>query len=297
MSDLSSYPYISSYNFMLMADQLSLGDDHKRCAHPDFKNIKNSIDPSKVEEGDILYVITDNLKGFFKNTYPFIRNPFILISGRTDRGLTTTFKTDKIIRWYTSNLGVRHDKIEAIPLGIQNRHWKTLDNPEGDPSLLNLMQLENIEKDKDVLMGFQPRSNPGERQPIWNKFNGKNWVTTIKYGKEQRADSSFRMNYYKEIKRHRFVLCPQGAGYDCHRNWETWALGSFPIIKKHISMEAFYDMPAWFVDSWNEVTPENIKIKYYSLINDIESGKKTFNKAFFDHWQKKIKSSHDIRVG
>ena len=283
-SDLSSYPYISSYNFMMMSDHILIGNDPTACAHKLMKNIKNGINPESIKEGDIIYVITDKLPVFFTQIYPNIKNNFILISGRTDNGLLRPFNTNKIIKWYTSNLGIKDSKIEAIPLGIQNRHWKRLNNPEGEPSLIEEINQETIKKDKDVLMGFQPRTNPGVRQSLYQKFKSESFITKSPYTNDDRKNVNFRKKYYRDIKRHKFVLCPPGAGFDCHRNWETWALGTYPIIKKHISMENFYDMPAWFVNNWDEVTQDNIYLKYQELSN----GDFNTDKIKFDYWYKKI---------
>jgi len=289
-SDLSSYPYISSYNFMMISDHILIGNDPTACAHKSMKNIKNGINPERVKEGDIVYVITDRLPEFFRQIYPKIKNNFTLISGRTDNGLLNPFNTNKILKWYTSNLGIKNPKIEAIPLGIQNRHWKRMNNPEGEPDLIEQINQEIIEKDKDVLMGFQPRTNPGVRQAIYRKFKSEPFITKSPYTNDDRKDISFRKKYYRDIKRHKFVLCPPGAGFDCHRNWETWALGTYPIIKKHVSMENFYDMPAWFINNWNEVTQDNIYLKYQELSN----GNFNTDKIKFDYWYKKITSDGSI---
>lgn len=284
-STLSSYPYISSYNFMMMADHLMIGNDPEVSAHPDMKNIVRTINPLSVKEGDIVYVITDLLPLFYNKIYPSIKNNFIMISGRTDNPVNRNYNTDKIIKWYTSNLGVKNDKIEAIPLGIQNRHWRTLNNPEGEPGLIDEVNKEDIEKDKDILMGFQPRTNPHIRQPIYTRFKDKSFITKSPYNNDDRKDMNFRKNYYRNIRKHKFVLCPFGAGFDCHRNWETWALGTYPIIMKHVSMENFYDMPAWFINNWDEVNEDNLYIKYQELSN----GNYNTDKIKFDYWFKKIK--------
>jgi hypothetical protein len=51
-------------------------------------------------------------------------------------------------------------------------------------------------------------------------------------------------------------------------------------------MEAFYDMPAWFVDDWEEVTEDKIDEKYNDcklkmFFNDL-------NMCNFEYWRCKI---------
>ncbi len=298
--EINSEPYNSSYNFMLLSDHIWIGDDIINCKSDDIRwlKLKNGIDPKKVKKGDVIYVITDLLDRFFNEIHPKIKNKYILISGRTDKPLENKSKyiDDKIISWYSSNLNEKHPKMVTIPLGIQNPHWRKINNPEGNIHLFNEIKQESIEKNKDILMAFQPHTNPTIRQPIYNLLKDKTYVTLKNYDNVKRGNDDFQKEYYREIRKHKFVVCPQGAGFDCHRNWETWSLGTYPIIKKHISMENFYDMPAWFISDWDEVTEENMKKVY----NELEFKKESqlnnvdynilinFSKINSDYWIDKI---------
>ena len=57
-------------------------------------------------------------------------------------------------------------------------------------------------------------------------------------------------------------------------------------------MEEFYDMPAWFVDDWEEVTEANIDKQYNYIIDNYDS----FNhkKQKFEYWKEKIFSINKI---
>jgi hypothetical protein len=291
-NNISSEPLISSYTFRYYSDQgwMSSGDNNQFIS-----KLKNGIEPENVKDGDRIYVVTEYLHKFFNEIAPKIKSNYILISSRCDQGvdgiLAKRIPTN-CIHWYTHNNTCTHPRISTIPLGIQNLHWLKKDNPQSDVNLIMNVKDENISVDKDVLLTFQKHTNITERQKCWNYFADKSWVTTRKFNQEQRMDKEFVREYFREIKRHKFTVCPFGNGYDCHRNWEVWSLGSVPIIRKHKSMEEFYDMPAWFVDNWEEVTEANIDKQYNYIIDNYDS----FNhkKQKFEYWKEKIFSINKI---
>lgn len=291
--DLSSYPYISSYTFRLISDHGWLSDGDYKFCKGDIDSLTNGITPSNVKEGDRVYVVTEFLDRYFKDIHPKIKNKYVLITGRCDRGIdnqSIKYLDDKIMHWFSSNCEVNHPKLTPIPLGLQNRHWRIKDHPQSNITLIDDVTIkDNNTKINDVLMSFQTHTNSGERVKCYDYFKDKSFVKIRGYGENDRINTEFVRDYFKEIKQSKFVICPFGGGFDCHRNWEVFSLGSFPIIKKHTSMENFYDMPAWFVNDWGEVNKETIDINYDKILGDIEDGKNNFDKSKFKYWYDTIK--------
>ena len=51
------------------------------------------------------------------------------------------------------------------------------------------------------------------------------------------------------------MICPQGNGVDCHRNWEVLYLKRVPIMKKSDYLQELYkDYPVLWVDDFADVT-------------------------------------------
>lgn len=286
-NDIVSLPYISAYTFRYFSDHgwMSGGRNNKYISQ-----LQNTIDPKQVYEGQVIYVTTELLDRFFEEVDPKINVRYKLISGLNDRGVDD-WLSDKIskniIHWYTHNNVSDHPQVSTIPMGFQNLHWRIDDHPQSDIRNIDQIASEEVAVDKDILVSFRIETNPTDRQPCFDYFEELgNIVTQRQNFEEYRADKKFVMDYFKEIRRHKFVVCPYGNAYDCHRNWETFALGGIPIIKKHKSMEAFYDMPAWFVDEWSDVTKYNLEKKYAEM----KSNWDTYNhdKIYFEYWRKLI---------
>lgn len=285
--DLSSYPYVSSYTFRLMCDHGWLSDSDYQLCKGDITPLKNGVDPDEVKEGDKVYVVTELLDKYFTNIHPKITNKYVLVTGRCDRGVDSAsirYLDDKITHWFSSNVSVEHPRLTQIPLGLQNRHWRVKNHPQSDINLLDEVNKLSFDKEFDVLLSFQIHTNSSERQQCYDYFNGKNFVKTRNYNDKNRFDRKFVKEYFTDIKKSKFIVCPFGGGFDCHRNWEVFSLGSYPIIKKHKSMENFYDMPAWFINDWSEVTKEMVNIKYSELTNTNTN----VSKMLFDYWFKEI---------
>jgi hypothetical protein len=251
--------------------------------------LRNGIDPDQVKPGDKLYVVTEYIDRFFNEIAPKIKNEYTLITSRCDRGTGPKEeqyldKFPNIIQWFSSNNS--SDVIQTIPLGLQNKHWRIDNHPQSDSDLILSVGDEIIPSQSSVLLTFNIHTNAHERQHCYNYFKGRSFVHERKYTQHNRTQRDFVAEYFRQIKKHKFVICPPGGGYDCHRNWEVWSLGGFPIIKKHKTMEAFYDMPAWFVDDWEEVTEDKIDEKYNDcklkmFFNDL-------NMCNFEYWRCKI---------
>lgn len=68
-----------------------------------------------------------------------------------------------------------------------------------------------------------------------------------------------RFNFLKEIKQHKFVLCPRGNGVDTHRLWETLYMGSIPVVQYDPCHSEFADLPILFINDWNTFSQKSIE--------------------------------------
>jgi hypothetical protein len=284
---ISSSPYITSYTFMYEVCDHFLIDGYDTNYILTLNN-KRKLITNNIKEGDFLFIKTDLLTKFIKNYLPNINCKFNLVTGRSDHSISDIynelFNNDKLIKMYSVNVTTDHKKLIPIPLGIQNLNWRFDDNPQSNYRLIDDVNKEKICIDGDLLMSFQIHTNSSIRKELYYKFKNKDFTTIRDFGNNDRNNEEFTKDYFREIKRHKFILCPWGNGYDCHRNWEVLYLGSIPIIKNHIVFESFKDLPIWFVDDWDEVNEYTIDKKY----NEIKSKKYDTKKIYFDYWLKII---------
>ena len=284
MSRISSYPFISSYTFLEKCEWcLVLSNDTK------YTKEISGIDPNKVKNGDRIYVVTELIDYFFKEIDTKISCRYHLITGRSDILINHSYSkylNDKILSWSSSNLTNSTDiRFKQIPLGIQNLNWSYDDNPQSDINLIKEIKSEKIDKENKVLLSFQIHTNSTERNRCYDYFKNKNYVKERKYNNSDRRNREFVSEYFREIRKSKFVVCPWGNGIDCHRNYEVWYLNSIPIIRKHKALEMLYDLPALWIDDWIDLDTIDLEDKYKEIIES----KVNEEKLNFDYWWRKIK--------
>ena len=253
----------------------------------------SGFEPEKVKAGERIYIISEGLPYFLNDVEPKITQPYFLVTGRSDvqvnEELASHVLRPNLIRWHAVNVNMKepHNSIQQIPLGIDNANWNFDGNPQGDITLFFDVNDDNITVEKDILISFQRHTNADQRNRCFDYFkdNLKKRCTFRKYNNEKRFTRDFLRDYYVEIRKHKFNVCPPGAGFDCHRVWQTLILGSFPIVKDSWAWREFYDLPMWFVNGWQEVTEKNIDKKYEEIVRNLEAGNYNLDKINFHYWK------------
>jgi hypothetical protein len=222
-----------------------------------------------------------------KILYPPNKNMNILITGHSDYSISdneANYFSPKI--WYTVNKQSKYTNIYSIPLGITNNTNESEIHPiYGDLDCMIKVMNEEINYKNLVYMNFNINTYPKERQIVWDLFKNNEWVTIGNIVNTIEG----RTNFLREIKSHRFVLCPRGNGVDTHRLWETLYMGSIPIVKKDIGYEEFYDLPICFIDDWNQINEDFLE-KEKIRINNTNY---CLDKLKISFWIDKIKKSID----
>ncbi len=62
------------------------------------------------------------------------------------------------------------------------------------------------------------------------------------------------IEYWTEMKRHKFVLSPPGHGEDCYRTWEAILFGSIPIVRNSSLWPLYSESPVYVLNDWENVT-------------------------------------------
>jgi hypothetical protein len=75
---------------------------------------------------------------------------------------------------------------------------------------------------------------------------------------------------------YKYVISPHGNGLDCHRTWESLALGCIPIIKTSPLDRMFEGLPVLIVKNWSDITQE--------LLNNFNPSK-YLDKLRLNYWK------------
>lgn len=196
---------------------------------------------------------TDSMASTFKLAVSKKRS-FILVTHNSDANVTA--EHDKYLShpllhaWYTQNPCFKHEKLHCLPIGIANSSW-----PHGDkPALARVIQKTARSGKKDRIfecyLGSDIKTNPKEREPTRRLTKYFEWL-------DQQLSYE---DYLTLLAKHRFCVCPEGAGVDTHRFWECLYLGVVPIVKRNAWVKYWESrVPMIVVDSWEEINPVMLK--------------------------------------
>ena len=227
----SSSPFVSGDSFRSIADHI---------VEP-----FSRVDPCSVASGDIVFVQASELGRFSESILPRIADPIVLITHNGDLNIDQSFSSladdKKLFHWFAQNALLRHRKLTAIPIGLENRalhsHGVTRD--------FRRLAKHRFSKNNRILYGFTVENNPGERMPS---------VEALRACRHADGTSRVSSRKYRELlARYGFVASPPGNGVDCHRTWEALYLGVVPILKRSTFCDMFPDLPASFLDDWREI--------------------------------------------
>lgn len=186
-------------------------------------------------------------------------NKFIIFTSHEDTPIDELIKIpDNVLGIHAVNAAYFNEKIHPFPYGLQrviNRTGGDIDNR------LEIMK-EEIDKPqtptKLLYINCGLGRNP-ERMGLVN-FTGLSWTTTRFNEDSMFFPYSRYREFLTELRDHKFVICPEGHGMDCHRNWETLYMRRVPIMKKSpYFAKLMLPFPVLFVDEWSDVTEELLK--------------------------------------
>lgn len=260
----SSKPFISGDTFRSIADHIF--DESK------------SFNPSHVNYGDVIFLMSDLYETFFKTHHPNIQEKYILITHNSFINLSKEVKIyidEKILHWYVLNLELENtENYSIIPYGLENlRNFKF-----GRKKWF--VKKDNL-KNNLILSSFSNYSNYPIRKKIQN--------ISMKSSLIKQQNFSTLDEYFNELKNSLFVICPPGKGNDTSRIWESLIFDTFPILV----IDGFTNnlkkigVPGIYLENWEDILSfdeDKLRACYSNLVNMDYDYLLSFN-----FWNKKIK--------
>lgn len=276
--------YIDGTKFESIADY-GFGDQYTNFEEINIDKLHNFLKSFDGNRTPLIYCDSDRIRIFFEIFKNYSDFEFNLISHNGDDTFDQEFVDNKplcIKKWFGQNLNVVNTPdLVSLPIGLERPHWST--NRYGSYGFKHNKLYEysnyNYEKNNLCYINFNPSTNRNKRQWVINHFQSESWCKIRLGGIQGNLDS-----YFRDCKESHFVICPDGNGIDCHRNWEMLYLGVTPILEKsqfHINI--YSDLPVLIVDSFTDLT-ENF------LMNNINNQNQYYKleKLNFSYWKNLI---------
>lgn len=215
------------------------GEKFKALCDFDFRNPK--FEPGKSDY--IIYSDLDRYVDALSFASQHMDKNFVLVTHNGDRLVDYTCVPGNIKAWYTQNLNFEHERIFAIPIGLENPQW----HPNKIPTMMQMPKSED--RVNKGFCQYNPDTYPQERKNLVQRLQNSGidveWFPSI--------NGQYFTRYLFNLKVYKYCFCPRGNGVDTHRIWEAIYMGCIPVVKKHISHDFIdCDLPILFVDEWED---------------------------------------------
>jgi hypothetical protein len=177
------------------------------------------------------------INGDFLERIPTLHKKFTWIVHNSDRPFgkhELNLLLPYALRIYAINTTVSHPLLKTIPIGFVDRQLP----------FLSAFKNPNVERDIEMYGNFTLGTNTQKRQECIDTFKETPAVV-------------FKSNlsveeYYSDLCRSKFVLCPEGTGLDTHRVYEALFCGAIPVVLRNSLSELYSKLPICILDSWTD---------------------------------------------
>ena len=243
---------------------------------------------SDIKDGSTVYCWSSMLVGLFEYLKTTQIKDIVLLSGDNDHsvnpnGCVTSFPAENYItayipcvpknirKWYAQNAEVSNNFMVPLPIGL-SPPW--VDGRVYDSSGIKQNQIKT-DRTELVYLNFGITTNPIQRAEIQNIIS-ETISNTNTFGDIEQ--------YYKDLQRFKYVICPPGNGKDSHRVWESIYLGAIPIVESSEMNRYFAKFfPILVVDRWCDITPEFLLQKYDTIQSKFRNKKLLDVDNWFKH--------------
>jgi hypothetical protein len=212
------------------------------------KEIKHINHVDNINNYKNIFVFTHNLIEFYEKYNNQLTNKNI-ISHNSDYEITNEYTKyfNNINYQISQNVLISHPKLLTLPIGIENRQWFNHD------LLHNIRKRTDIKKEKHIYFFCSLGTHPS-RNECYNIL--KNKIPT--------AERKSKEEYFIELKKYKYAICPRGNGIDTHRLWECLYLDVIPIMISRDFVN-INNLPIIILNSWNDFNESVLKNSFENL--------------------------------
>jgi len=198
---------------------------------------RDAFSYANADDGDWVFINGDYISKFLA-AFPLLSfKRFYLIIHNSDLSFTeeTFMKLRKHVHHiFAINTAFRHPRLTAIPIGFSDDQL----------DFLLTFRPTETERDIDVYLNIKLQHNWGKRMACVNATMSMPGV--VQKGRVSVAE------YYTDLCRSKFVLCPEGTGIDTHRVYEALLCGATPVVLRNSLTHLYERLPVCLVNSWTD---------------------------------------------
>jgi len=193
-----------------------------------------------------------------------------------------------IIKWYSQNVLVKHDKVVPIPLGLMGAvaskqpehgcvwHWA----PAKEALIQRYIGIKK-QPTKFIYSNFNTSTNRGVREPLAAICSQIDYIDCAP------ATLDYEV-FLNDILDHEMVVCPVGNGPDAHRFYEILYMDRIPIVFSKIMYDNLWGkFPCILLECNDQLRDRELLSEKLVVANKF---KEQFSRELLtqDYWNNKI---------
>jgi hypothetical protein len=263
-----------------------------------------------VRAGATMYVCNSAVQNFVCFVLPFLRKPFVLVSGNSDEEMPADvlsvpqcqrlLGSPYLLAWFCQNWTGSDPtgKVHRIPIGLDYhtlRKHMGLMHPWGPGKTPREQEYELLAVAAAAPPLFERKrlcysnwhhaafgiNRRGDRQEALKKI-----PSDIVYYDDAYTD---RVTSWRTQAGMQFVLSPRGGGLDCHRTWEALILGCIPIVRSSNLDPLYEDLPVLIVKDWSDLNAKCLE----NFLEDVSGRQYDPRKLRLDYW---VQAASDVAL-
>lgn len=136
---------------------------------------------------------------------------------------------------YAVNTTTTHPILRTIPLGF----------PDQAVPFTMTYTRPNVQRDIDIYVNFTVGTNTAKRNECLDTFAGDPRVVT--------HTGLSKQEYYDDLCRSKYVLCPEGTGMDTHRFYEAVFCGATPVVLRNSLSDLYLQYQCKIIEKWSDL--------------------------------------------
>lgn len=259
-------PFLSCDSFARLADYVVFGISGNK-----------KIKKTKLRKAQVLFVKSHQLEKLILD-YGKLINAKVILTGNSDFNFTLPVSLPESVQVvFAQNCGIAlGGKFRPLPIGLENLR--------GGRSGLKRYHKNNhvhMVMDKIYLPPMAP-TNPIRFDVVEKaSLNREIFEVDRQYKNEE--------DYFRNVKKYKFVFCCEGNGFETHRIWETLYQNSFPVMLETSFSKglASLELPILLVKDLGEINANLLK-NFLERNNAFDS--RLQPKLWIDYWKTQINS-------
>lgn len=254
-------PFISCDSFASEADYIAYG-----------LNGKKRIIKRKLKNANILFVTTDKLEQLITH-YGHLIKASVILTGNSDYNITKLINLPKSVKVvFAQNCAITApNNFRLLPIGIENLR-------NGRSGLKRFHTKEPAQQIHNKIY-FPPMAPTNfKRYEILKKvIQNKKYFVIDRHYKDE-------VNYFKNVKKYKFIFCCEGNGFDVHRIWESLYQGSFPVMlrSKWVGNLAKLNLPILIINDIHEIN-EKLLVNFLKEFKNFDPANE--EKLWIEYWR------------